>query len=401
MRDKNRNHKNNSRRSNNESSSSFPNKSFHKKEDRKLISDPNSKKTSYRNKSNERNSEERTTQQDDPFKRDDRERKKRSFNQIDFRHRESRNLEETADNHQRKQLHSSNRKFSADKRDDKGKDRQENYSKGGRSGAYKNTKGREERFVDSSRKITNKASKGFEKLDDEKMPLNKFIAHAGICSRRDAVNLIKNGEIKINDQVIKEPGFKVNQEDKVYWNDRRVYLQEKLVYILLNKPKGYITTTDDPKGRRTVMDIFRYQIEERIYPVGRLDRNTTGLLILTNDGQLTQKLAHPKYEVKKVYQVSLDKAISSQDLAQIKKGLVLEDGPIEVDQIEVLEEATSVGIEIHSGRNRIVRRIFESLGYEVIHLDRVMYADLTKKNLPRGKWRMLSKQEVINLKFIK
>lgn len=252
---------------------------------------------------------------------------------------------------------------------------------------------RENRFV-------SKPSKHFTMPDDEKMPLNKFIAHAGVCSRRDAVNLIKNGEIKVNNLVVKEPGYKISHGDKVFWKDQRIYLQEKLVYILLNKPKGYITTTDDPKGRRTVMDIFKYHINERIYPVGRLDRNTTGLLLLTNDGQLTQKLAHPKYEVKKVYQVTLDKGITTQDIEKIKQGLVLEDGPIEVDQIEILEEPNSVGVEIHSGRNRIVRRIFESLGYVVVHLDRVMYADLTKKNLPRGKWRILSKQEVINLKFL-
>lgn len=235
----------------------------------------------------------------------------------------------------------------------------------------------------------------------EEMPLNKFIAHSGVCSRRDAVNLVKEGKVQVNGTTVLEPGFRVTYKDRVTLEGKPLRVEDKKVYILLNKPKGYITTTEDPKGRRTVMDIFRRQIKERIYPVGRLDRNTTGLLLLTNDGDLSQKLAHPKYEVKKLYQVTLDKALSKQDLEKIKKGLVLEDGPIDVDEVEVLDQANFIGIEIHSGRNRIVRRIFESLGYEVKHLDRVMYSDLTKKNLPRGKWRMLTKQEVINLKFIK
>lgn len=235
----------------------------------------------------------------------------------------------------------------------------------------------------------------------EQMPLNKYLAHAGICSRRDAVSIIKANKVKVNNEIITEPGFKVNPGDRVELNNERIFLQEKQVYILLNKAKGYITTTDDPKGRKTVMDVFRNQIKERIFPVGRLDRETTGLLILTNDGQLTQKLSHPKYEIRKVYQVKLDKPISTLDVQKIKDGLALEDGPIKVDAIEVLDRPDTVGVEIHSGRNRIVRRIFESLGYEVVHLDRVMYADLTKKNLSRGKWRMLTKQEVINLKYIK
>ncbi|HLS72021.1 MAG TPA: pseudouridine synthase [Chitinophagaceae bacterium] len=249
-------------------------------------------------------------------------------------------------------------------------------------------------------KKTYKKNKNKFKIE-EQMPLNKYISRAGICSRRDAVSLIKEGKIKVNNTVVLEPGYKVQSKDRVSYQDKIIREQQELVYILLNKPKGYITTTDDPKGRRTVMDLFRHSIKQRIYPVGRLDRNTTGLLLLTNDGELTQKLAHPKYEIKKIYQVTLDKAISSTHIQAIKKGLVLEDGPIEVDAVSVLDENNIVGIELHSGRNRIVRRIFESLGYDVKHLDRVVFADLTKKNLPRGKWRMLTKQEVINLKFIK
>ncbi len=236
--------------------------------------------------------------------------------------------------------------------------------------------------------------------ETEQMPLNKFIAHCGICSRRDAVALIKDGKVKVNGELQQEPGFKISDEDQVELNGKLIYVQKNLVYILLNKPKGYITTTDDPKGRRTVMDIFANHLEERIFPVGRLDRNTTGLLLLTNDGALAQKLSHPKYHMRKVYQVTLDRNLDSKDYERIKEGVVLEDGKAEVDQVEYLDEANKLGLEIHSGKNRIVRRIFESLGYVVDKLDRVMYAGLTKKNLLRGKWRFLSHQEVINLKHI-
>jgi len=238
-------------------------------------------------------------------------------------------------------------------------------------------------------------------LPEGKMPLNKYIAHCDVCSRRDAVALIKEGKVKVNGETITEPGYKVTDGEEITLNGKKLTVQKNLVYILLNKPKGYITTTDDPKGRKTVMDIVQSYIDERVFPIGRLDRNTTGLLLLTNDGELAQKLSHPKYEVRKVYQVKLAKAVSKNDFDKIAAGLTLEDGPVKVDAIEYLDSKDEIGLEIHSGKNRIVRRIFESLGYEVEKLDRVMYAGLTKKNILRGKWRFLTKQEVINLKHFK
>lgn len=244
------------------------------------------------------------------------------------------------------------------------------------------------------------ASETREEEHDKPMPLNKFIAHCDICSRRDAVTLVKEGKVTVNGTLITEPGFKINPEDIVTLNGKELKIQKNLIYILMNKPKGFITTTDDPKGRRTVMELVQNLIDERVFPVGRLDRNTTGLLLLTNDGELTQKLAHPKYGVKKVYKATLDKALSKEDFEKIKEGLILEDGKAEVDELEYLDSKNEIGLEIHSGRNRIVRRIFESLGYEVEKLDRVMYAGLTKKNILRGKWRFLTKQEVINLKHL-
>ncbi len=236
--------------------------------------------------------------------------------------------------------------------------------------------------------------------ESQLMPLNKYIAHCDVCSRRDAVTLIKEGKVTVNGALVTEPGHKVTINDVVTLNGEKLTIQKNLVYILMNKPKGFITTTDDPKGRHTVMELIDGIIEERVFPVGRLDRNTTGLLLLTNDGELAQKLAHPKYDIKKVYKATLDKNLSKVDFDKIKEGVVLEDGKTEVDQLEYLDQKNEIGMEIHSGKNRIVRRIFESLGYEVEKLDRVMYAGLTKKNVLRGKWRFLTKQEVINLKHL-
>lgn len=235
---------------------------------------------------------------------------------------------------------------------------------------------------------------------EAKLPLNKFIARCGVCSRRDAVELIKAGKIAVNKEVITEPGYKVQEQDVVRMDGKIIRMQTGFVYVLLNKPKGYITTLDDPKGRRIVSDLYEDEIKERIFPVGRLDRNTTGLLLLTNDGDLANQLAHPKYRIKKIYQVKLNKAVSKDHLNQIINGLELEDGIADVDAVSYLESKDEIGIEIHSGKNRIVRRIFEHLGYEVEKLDRVLYAGLTKKNLPKGKWRMLTRQEVINLKHL-
>ncbi|WP_343304197.1 pseudouridine synthase [Chitinophaga niabensis] len=235
------------------------------------------------------------------------------------------------------------------------------------------------------------------------MPLNKYISHCGICSRRKAVDFIKEGLVTVNGQKIEEPAFKVTAKDVVTLKDKRIFIQKNLVYVLLNKPKGYITTTDDPEGRQTVMELVTDAAEERLFPVGRLDRNTSGLLLLTNDGELAQKLAHPKHNIKKIYHVELDKPLTRADFDQIIAGVTLEDGLALVDALAFVDtkDKKQIGIEIHSGKNRIVRRIFEHLGYQVEKLDRVMYAGLTKKNVNRGKWRFLSEKEVILLKHFK
>lgn len=231
-------------------------------------------------------------------------------------------------------------------------------------------------------------------------PLNKFLAHTGLCARRKAVEFIKEGAVTVNGRVVTEPGFKVTAADDVRYQDKKLSLKIEPVYILLNKPKGCITTTSDPRARHTVMDIVASATRQRVYPVGRLDRNTSGLLLLTNDGDLAQLLAHPSNNIVKVYHVTLDRALTKNDFERIGAGVTLDDGHAPVDHLayEDPDDRTQIGIEIHSGRNRIVRRIFEFMGYEVKALDRVLYAGLTKKNLPRGKWRFLSEKEVLNLK---
>lgn len=237
------------------------------------------------------------------------------------------------------------------------------------------------------------------------MPLNKYIAHSGLCSRRKAVDFVKEGKVTVNGELITEPAFKVTAKDEVAINNRKINIQKNLVYILLNKPKGYITTTDDPEGRKTVMELIQDATteEQRVYPVGRLDRNTSGLLLLTNDGELAQKLAHPKHNIKKIYHVGLNKPLTKAHFENILQGVTLEDGVANVDALGYVEagDKTQVGIEIHSGKNRIVRRIFEHLEYEVEKLDRVTYAGLTKKNINRGKWRFLTEKEIILLKHFK
>jgi len=231
---------------------------------------------------------------------------------------------------------------------------------------------------------------------DGSMRLNKFIAHAGVCSRREADKLIGTGVITINGDIVTELGYKVKRGDKVHM-DGQLLTAEKLMYVLLNKPKNFVTTTDDPQERKTVMDLVSKATSERIYPVGRLDKNTTGLLLLTNDGDLAKKLTHPKHRVRKVYHVFLNKPFTKSDMKKVTDGVELEDGKIIVDKISYVESEPSkkeIGIQIHSGRNRIVRRLFEHLGYDVMKLDRVVFAGLTKKDLPRGKWKHLSKAEI-------
>ena len=234
---------------------------------------------------------------------------------------------------------------------------------------------------------------------EEAIRLNKFMANAGVCSRRAADELIQQGLVKVNGNVVTELGTKITHSDVVEYNDKVVVLESKC-YILLNKPKDCVTTSDDPNGRKTVMDLVKGACEERIYPVGRLDRNTTGVLLLTNDGDLASKLTHPQYVKKKIYQVWVDKAITEEHMQQIADGIMLEDGEIHADAISYVSptDRKQAGIEIHSGKNRIVRRIFESLGYHVVKLDRVYFAGLTKKDLPRGRWRYLSQEEVNFLK---
>ncbi len=234
------------------------------------------------------------------------------------------------------------------------------------------------------------------------MPLNKFIAHAGISARREAAEIVKQGKVQVNGSVVYEPGFKVSSNDKVQVNGKQIFPQKNLVYILLNKPKDYITTAKDPEGRKTVFDLIKTATKERVYPVGRLDRNTTGVLLMTNDGELAQKLTHPSFEVKKLYEVKLDKPLAKKDFETILNGITLEDGFVKVDALAFADakDKSIIGIEIHSGRNRIVRRLFEHLHYDVKNLDRVMFADLTKKNVDRGKWRYLREKEIRLLKYM-
>ena len=235
---------------------------------------------------------------------------------------------------------------------------------------------------------------------DAPIRLNKYLANAGVCSRREADEFIAAGVVKVNGEIVTELGTKVKRSDVVHFHDQQISIEKK-VYVLLNKPKDYVTTSDDPQNRKTVMDLVKDACRERIYPVGRLDRNTTGVLLLTNDGELASKLTHPQYLKKKVYHVWLDKNVTAADMRLIADGVTLDDGEIRADAIEYASETDrkQVGIEIHSGRNRIVRRIFESLGYMVLKLDRVFFAGLTKKNVRRGDWRFLTEQEVNMLRM--
>jgi 23S rRNA pseudouridine2605 synthase len=238
--------------------------------------------------------------------------------------------------------------------------------------------------------------------EDGLIRLNKYIANAGVCSRREADKLITAGAVTVNGKVVTELGTKVSPADKVQYGEQSLKL-EKLRYVLLNKPKGFITTTDDPQERKTVMTLIAKACKERVYPVGRLDRNTTGLLLFTNDGDLTKKLLHPRHGIQKIYHVVLDKSVTKKDMTQILEGIQLEDGMIRVDAIEYIgdgKDKKQLGIELHSGKNRVVRRIFEKLNYKVIRLDRVSFAGLTKKSLPRGEWRLLDEKEISFLKML-
>ena len=248
-----------------------------------------------------------------------------------------------------------------------------------------------------------KELKSDEPASGTTLPLNKYVAHAGVSSRRAAAGLVKEGKVTVNGSVVTDPGTKVLYTDTVKVNGKKVTVSSHFVYILLNKPKDFLTTTTDPQGRKTVQQLISKATEERVYPIGRLDRNTSGVLLFTNDGDLAQKLSHPKNEMKKVYHVGLDKPLTKQHFEKIMAGIELEDGPARVDEMAYADpkDKTQIGLEIHSGKNRIVRRIFAALGYDVKTLDRVMYAGLTKKNVQRGNWRFLTEKEIRALKYLK
>jgi 23S rRNA pseudouridine2605 synthase len=250
---------------------------------------------------------------------------------------------------------------------------------------------------------TVKEHKSTEPAPGATLPLNKYVAHAGVSSRRAAALLVKEGKVTVNGEVITDPGTKVLYTDTVKVSGKKVTVSSHFVYILLNKPKDFLTTTTDPQGRKTVQQLISKATEERVYPIGRLDRNTSGVLLFTNDGDLAQKLSHPKNEMKKIYHVGLDKPLTKQHFEKIMGGIELEDGIAKVDEMAYADpkDKTQIGLEIHSGKNRIVRRIFAALGYDVKTLDRVMYAGLTKKNVQRGNWRFLTEKEIRALKYLK
>lgn len=286
-----------------------------------------------------------------------------------------------------------NRAENSDSKENRKSDKTENFGKPFR---YKR-KFKKNNFNDKQKS----PSVTSESIGDGSIRLNRYIANAGICSRREADELIAAGVVSVNGKVVTEMGYKVKPADTINYGGQTLR-REKMVYVLLNKPKNYITTVDDPQSRKTVMELLRGACKERIYPVGRLDRMTTGLLLLTNDGELTKRLTHPRYGIKKIYHVVLDKNLRKEDFDKIVEGIELEDGPIKVDEISYVGEGYTkkeIGIELHSGRNRIVRRIFEQLGYNIIKLDRVYFAGLTKKDLPKGRWRHLKEEEIGILKM--
>lgn len=251
-------------------------------------------------------------------------------------------------------------------------------------------------------KIKVKKGDPLPSFNEDQVRLNKYLSNAGVCSRREADVLIQTGVVSVNGKIITELGYKIAPEDVVQYDGETINAETKR-YVLLNKPKGFITTMDDPRGRKTVMSLVKKACRERIYPVGRLDRETTGLLLFTNDGDMAKKLTHPRYQAKKIYHVELNKAVTKEDMERLLRGVDLEDGKTRVDEVEYIENgnSTEVGVEIHSGKNRIVRRLFEAMGYVVVKLDRVQFAGLTKKDLPRGYYRHLTEQEVSFLKMTK
>lgn len=273
------------------------------------------------------------------------------------------------------------------------KERKTSYKFKAASGSKKNSRGKASSHKGQPKKQAESGS----------IRLNKYIANAGICSRREADTLIETGAISVNGKKVTELGAKVQPGDKVSYEGQTLS-NERKVYLLLNKPKDFITTTDDPQQRKTVLSLVKGACRERIYPVGRLDRMTTGLLLFTNDGEMAKRLTHPKHKVRKLYHVVLDKNFTKKDMIKVIEGVELEDGLVDVDKISYVDAVANkneVGLELHSGKNRVIRRLFESLGYKVIKLDRVTFAGLTKKNLERGKWRFLTPKEINFLKMIR
>lgn len=274
-----------------------------------------------------------------------------------------------------------------------------NNSSRGRQAGKNSAPQNKKRFQKDFKKPKPKPSS--EKNAETGIRLNKYIANSGICSRREADTYIEHGSVTVNDKLVTEMGYKVQPNDEVRFDNSLISIEKKR-YILLNKPKNYITTMEDERGRKTVMELIEHATKERIYPVGRLDRNTTGLLLFTNDGELAKKLTHPKHDVRKLYHASLDKKLSIADLDKLRGEVIIEGKKVFIDAVSYVEgeRKTEVGIEIHSGRNRIVRKIFENFGYTVTKLDRVLFSGLTKKNLPRGRWRELTELELSNLQMI-
>ncbi|MCG7501363.1 rRNA pseudouridine synthase [Tenacibaculum sp. Mcav3-52] len=274
-----------------------------------------------------------------------------------------------------------------------------NSSRGRQAGRNSNPQGKNQFKKDFRKPKSNKPTQ--KKTEDRGIRLNKFISNSGICSRREADTYIEHGSVSVNGKLVTEMGYKVQPTDEVRFDGTLISMEQKR-YVLLNKPKNYITTMEDDRGRKTVMELVGNATRERIYPVGRLDRNTTGLLLFTNDGELAKKLTHPKHNVRKLYHASLDKKLTIADLEKLRGDVIIEGRKVFIDAVSYVEgeKKTEVGIEIHSGRNRIVRKIFEHYGYHVKKLDRVIFAGLTKKNLPRGRWRELTQQEINTLQML-
>jgi 23S rRNA pseudouridine2605 synthase len=349
-----------------------------------------------REEGSERKSFSRESDRDKPARRTSRDDDRGSSRKRDDGDRSERKSFGRDDKGPRGYGENKRRSTTYDKKKGYGDDKRSSSKKSDESWDDSEVFGRDERKRSSKGDSKKESSRKRSSDDAGLIRLNKYISNAGICSRREADDLIKSGVVSVNGKIITEMGYKVKPEDVVRYNNETLK-KERMVYVLLNKPKDYITTADDPSGRKTVLELVQGAGRERIYPVGRLDRATTGVLLLTNDGELTKRLTHPRYGVQKMYHVELDKNVKPSDIEKIKDGIELEDGLISADDVAYVgdgQDKTQVGVELHSGRNRIVRRIFEHLGYNVRKLDRVMFAGLTKKDLSRGRWRHLTEKEV-------